>query len=91
MTHEHTGHCCGHEAAQQSIQAIERLGALCCAGPCNHFEHQPSMHPQNMWELQLNAMSREKKPETTEAKKKRKVRKGFMASLLVAPLQREAA
>jgi phage regulator Rha-like protein len=75
MHHEHHGNCCPEEhhhehdvyAAHEHAHTRLRLGQACCAGACQHPEHQYAMAHQFD-----NELSDEPELEMTKTKKKRK-------------------
>ncbi len=88
--HEHTGDCCGqheHTVHEHLHEAAEHMGRLCCAGACQHPEHQfiQAQFDQELMRQQLNENPvAEPIVEKKKSKKKKKRSASFLLDQLVA-------
>ena len=90
MHHEHHPGC-GHEYPDEQIHHMaEHMGRMCCAGHCQHPEHQ---HMQALMEQQYFAAEPITLKPAQKTEKKRKAKKAFAPLLgqLIAKAARCAA
>ena len=80
MSHEHNGNCCGHtehHLIEQTLLTAERAGALCCAGQCQHAEHQMAHLFEGQLFDQQRLLEDDSDEETAIDSKKNKKRKKY--------------
>jgi len=82
MTHEHHGDCCQpheHHTPDHHNHAALPLGQLCCAGVCEHPEHQQFLAVQFLQEQLQHEQA-------GPTRKKKRLSRGWFASASLAAL-----